>query len=312
MSLKFFSTSFFRVLALAAIVAGTAALAGPPTVESVDTTVMSFNIRYGGADDGANSWSFRRDLVFQTIAMHTPAVLGVQECLWFQGEELRAALPDYRMTGTGRDDGRQAGEMCAIFTRNDRYQVLDQGTFWLSESPEVVGSKGWDAALPRIATWVRLHDRQCEPETLFVFNAHFDHIGKTARQKSGQLLQMRIGAIAGDHPVILMGDFNDPASQTSPSYRALVTEGSPAGPVLQDTWLLASREQRMKGEDTFHGFSGQGARGRIDWILVTDHFVGVDAGIDRTQDRGRYPSDHFPVWATFRTRSKERSEESGD
>ncbi len=301
MSFKIFSTSMIRVLVLAALVSGNVAIAGPPTDDPIDTSVMSFNIRYGGADDGPNSWPFRRDLVFQTIARHEPAVFGVQECLWFQGEELRAAFPDYRMTGVGRDDGRQAGEMCAIFTRNDRYEVLDQGTFWLSESPEVVGSKGWDAALPRIATWVRLHDRLCEPDTLFVFNAHFDHIGEIAREKSGQLLRMRIGAIAGTDPVILMGDFNDPAAPTSPSYQALMAEDGPVGPVLHDTWLLASREQRMQGEDTFHGFSGQGTRGRIDWILVTDHFLGVDSGIERKQDNGRYPSDHFPVWATFKS-----------
>jgi endonuclease/exonuclease/phosphatase family metal-dependent hydrolase len=190
--------------------------------------------------------------------------------------------------------------MCAIFTRNDRYQVLEHGTFWLSETPDVIGSKGWDAALPRIATWVKLHDRRCDPDTLFVFNVHFDHMGSLAREKSAELLRERMATIAQAQPVILMGDFNDPAVMESPSYRVLTVEEKHTGLTLRDTWSLASRDQRMQGEGTFHGFNGEATRGRIDWILVTDDFQGVDAGIDRMQDNGRYPSDHFPVWATFR------------
>jgi endonuclease/exonuclease/phosphatase family metal-dependent hydrolase len=261
---------------------------------------MSFNIRYGAADDGANSWTFRRDLVFQAISLHQPAIFGVQECLWDQGVELGAAFPDYRMAGVGRDDGNMVGEMCAIFTRNDRYKVIEQGFFWLSETPEVVGSKGWDAALPRIASWVCLQGRSCDPDTLFVFNTHFDHVGALAREKSSRLLRIRMASIAGCHPVILMGDFNDPASPGSLSYRELTSDDGETGLVLRDTWFHASREQRMLGEGTFHGFSGKTSRGRIDWILATDHFQGVDAGIERLQDNKRYPSDHYPIWVTFR------------
>lgn len=269
--------------------------------DPAETTVMSFNIRYGAADDGDNSWPFRRELVFQTIAAHQPAIFGVQECLWSQGEELSAAFSNHQMTGVGRDDGQQEGEMCAIFTRTDRFEVLDQGTFWLSETPEVVGSKGWDAALPRIATWVRLFDLQCDPDTLFVFNAHFDHVGPRARSNSAALLRSRMAKIAGGHPVILMGDFNDPAVPASASYDELVTDCGMKDFVMNDTWLFAPREERQRGVDTFHGFSGEPSRGRIDWILVTHHLDGVDAGIDRRHDSGRYPSDHFPVWFTFHT-----------
>jgi endonuclease/exonuclease/phosphatase family metal-dependent hydrolase len=315
MTLKIFSTScngMMSFVILIVFVVGSVAVAGPPGDESVDSTVMSFNIRYGAADDGDNSWPYRRDLVFQTIAGHEPAIFGVQECLWQQGEELQAAFPDYQMIGVGRDDGQQAGEMCAIFSRSNRYQVLDRGTFWLSESPEVVGSRGWDAALPRIATWVRLHDGWGVPDTLFVFNAHFDHVGKIAREKSAALLRTRMAKIAGDHPVILMGDFNDPAIPASATYEALLSDCGMQDLVLNDTWFLASREQRLLGEDTFHGFTGEPSRGRIDWILVTDHFQGIDAGIERMNDDGRYPSDHFPVWAEFRTPLKERADGQGN
>ncbi len=289
-----------RFLVLAALVTLSVAVAAPPADEPVDTTVMSFNIRYGGADDGVNSWPHRRDLVLQTIESRRPAIFGVQECTWDQGAVLREAFDDYHFTGSGRDDGEQGGEMCAIFTRNDRYQVLDHGTFWLSETPDVVGSKGWDAALPRIATWVQLQDRMCDPDTLFVFNIHFDHMGSLAREKSAELLRERMTTIAQGQAVILMGDFNDPAVLESASYRVLVSPGEQVGPTFLDTWSLASRDQRMQGEGTFHGFSGEATRGRIDWILVTADFQGVDAGIDRMQDNGRFPSDHYPVWATFR------------
>lgn len=300
-------------MTLAVLAIGEASAAGPPPVDTLDTTVMSFNIRYGAAADRDNSWPLRRELVFKTLAGREPAIFGVQECLWFQGQELKEAFPGFTMTGVGRDDGNQEGEMCAIFTRTDRYQVLDKGTFWLSETPEVVGSKGWDAALPRIATWVRLHDRLCVPDTLIVFNAHFDHVGKQARKKSAELLRARMATLAGNHPLILMGDFNDPATMASASYEHLLADcGQYDDLVMHDTWFKATREEKMKGVDTFHGFTGEPSRGRIDWILMTDNFEVMAAGIDRSEEDGRYPSDHFPVWATFRTKLKEGSHGTGN
>jgi len=289
-------------LAVVLLLIWSAAIAGPAADEPdrfVETTVMSFNIRCSAANDGANGWSHRRDLVQQTIASRAPAIFGVQECLWDQAEYLRQQFPGYQFTGAGRDDGERAGEMCAVFVDRDRFQVLDQGVFWLSPTPEVAGSKGWDAALPRITTWIKLHDRQCEPETLFVFNTHFDHVGRLARERSAALLRSRLALIAGEQPVILMGDFNDPAGGATPSYASLIDGNGRDGPVLRDTWSQASREQRMQGESTFHGFSGEATRGRIDWILSTGDLPVVDAGIDRRHDNGRYPSDHFPVWTTF-------------
>jgi endonuclease/exonuclease/phosphatase family metal-dependent hydrolase len=210
-------TRLVFAMILTVLVAGPMIAADAPGDEPKETTVMSFNIRYGAADDGDNSWTYRRDLVFQTIAGHEPAIFGVQECLWFQGEELKEVFPDYRMTGVGRDDGEQEGEMCAIFTLTDRYQLLAHGTFWLSETPEVIASKGWDAALPRIATWVRLYDRWCEPDTLFVFNAHFDHVGKLAREKSTTLLRSRMPASATVLPARLGGTLTLNRSRPSAS-----------------------------------------------------------------------------------------------
>ncbi|MBD3869725.1 MAG: endonuclease/exonuclease/phosphatase family protein, partial [Acidobacteria bacterium] len=285
-------------LLLLAVLAAVSAAAGPAiSAESTDTTILSFNIRYGRADDGPDSWPYRREQVCATIAAHAPAVFGVQECLPEQAEVLREAFPGYDFTGVGRDDGRQEGEMCAIFTDRSRYEVLDTGVFWLSETPEVVGSRSWDAALHRIASWVKLRDKTCLPEIVFVFNTHFDHVGVESRRQSALLLKERIAAITGEHPAILMGDFNADA-EGSPPHDVLAGEG------LRDSWVCASREQVEKGPGTFQGFTGETARGRIDWILTTPDLPCLDAGIDRISYEGRYPSDHYPVWAVVRQEKK--------
>ena len=265
-----------------------------------DTTVLSLNIRYGRADDGPDSWPLRQDLVCATIAAHAPDIFGVQECLWEQGEVLRAAFPGYDFTGYGRDDGAGEGEMCAIFTDRARYEVLDRGVFWLSETPDVVGSRSWDAALPRIATWVQLRDTAARPDTVFVFNAHLDHIGVESRRRSAGVLRERIGAIAGGHAVVVMGDFNADADDSAP-HRVLVEDN---GGALRDAWTCASSEERKRGPGTFHGFTGETSRGRIDWILASPQLPCRDAGIDRSSRDGRYPSDHFGVWAVLAQASR--------
>lgn len=260
------------------------------TAES--TTILSFNVRYGRADDGLDSWQYRHQNVCATIAAHQPAVFGLQECLPEQAAVVRECFPEYEFTGVGRDDGKLEGEMCAIFTDRSRYEVLDSGVFWLSETPEVAGSIGWDAAMTRIASWVKLEDKKFAPGILYVFNTHFDHVGVEARRQSALLLKEKVAAIAGKHPAILMGDFNADA-EGSPPQEALI------GEYLRDSWTCAAREQRQKGSGTFHGFTGETSRGRIDWILTTEGLPCVDAGIDRTSCDGRFPSDHYPVWAVL-------------
>lgn len=282
------------VLALAA------AAAAPPAGDAVPTTVMSFNIRYGTADDGPDAWEHRRYLVRLAIRERQPAIFGVQECLWDQGLELERAFSEYRITGVGRDDGRRAGEMCLIFTRRDRYRLLDQGNFWLSETPQTPGSRGWDAACPRLVTWVKLYDRLCDPDTLFVFNTHLDHAGALAREQGALLLRRRMGEIAGGRAALLMGDFNAPADPGSPPYRILAQEGWRDGIALRDAWQAASAAERGRPDGTFHGFTGAPGRGRLDWILAGAALPPADAGISRFQQGGRWPSDHFPVWAVFR------------
>jgi endonuclease/exonuclease/phosphatase family metal-dependent hydrolase len=262
-------------------------------VERDTVRVMSFNIRYGTAADGVNSWPLRQELLRQTITAFAPDLLGVQECLSGQAEQLRATLPGYRFHGVGRDDGKQAGEMCAIFFKTHRFRLLDSGHFWLSQTPEVVASQSWDSALTRMASWVKLQQID-DGSVMFFFNTHFDHIGEEARLQSGRLLAKQISSIAGESPVVVTGDFNAPAdSSRSGPYRELLTGGQ-----LQDSYRLMHTIDTQEG--TYHGFRGDSSGERIDWILVSKCWKVVDANIDHLQQSGRYPSDHFPVTALLR------------
>ncbi len=260
--------------------------------------VMSFNIRYAAAQDGGDSWSNRRDALLSTIREFGPDLLGTQECLKEQGEWLLERLPEYGFVGVGREDGRQGGEMCAIFYRRGRFEEAASGHFWLSETPDSVGSRGWDCALPRMVTWVQLRERGDSLSMICHFNTHFDHVGVEGRRRSAELLRARILQVAGDLPVLVTGDFNAPADTTeSGPYRILCAGEEPR---LIDCYraLHATSE----GEGTYHAFRGETEGARIDWILVApDHLDRVlEASIIRTKREGRWPSDHYPVTSEMR------------
>jgi endonuclease/exonuclease/phosphatase family metal-dependent hydrolase len=254
--------------------------------------VMSFNVRYGAADDGENSWKYRKDLVVETVRAFGPDLLGTQETLDFQAEYLLEQLDGYSHVGWPREP--QGGEQCAILFRQQRFEKRDAGQFALSETPDVPGSKGWDAAFARIVTWVRLHDRRAGADLVFI-NTHFDHRGAEARLESARLLRTRLPELAPDDAWILTGDFN--AAEASPPYEALV--GAHAdGPSVIDAYR-AIHPERAPDEGTFNGFSGERSGGRIDWVLHSPRFETLEASIDRTERDRRFPSDHFPVTAVL-------------
>jgi endonuclease/exonuclease/phosphatase family metal-dependent hydrolase len=263
-------------------------------VQGAELRVMSFNVRYGTARDGENHWDKRKDFLVETIARFRPDLLGTQETLGFQKEYIASQLTDYEAVGVGRDRGDDQGEMTAVLFRKGRFEKLAEGHFWLSETPEVPGSKSWDTSLTRMVTWVRLRDRQSEPPAeLFFFNTHFDHIGREARRQSALLIRQKIAELAGDAPTVLTGDFN--AGEGTPPYQALFTE--PGQIQLFDTYRIAHPE-RTAQEGTFSNFRESETGGaRIDWIAVTGHWQVLSADIDRTARDGRTPSDHFPVTA---------------
>lgn len=275
---------------------------GPPAVHAgaaADLRVMSFNLRYATAADGENRWEHRRDLLIDTIREFDPDLLGTQECLAEQAAFLRDSLPGFAFAGVGRDDGKLAGEMCALFYRADRFRQIDAGHFWLSESPEIPGSRSWDSALTRIATWVRLAVRGDSSATLLFLNTHFDHQGVEARRRSGELIAAWLRTHHDGARIVVTGDFNAPAvSEAEGPYRALAGCPAEGSPFLLDTY----RARHVPGPDegTYHAFTGATDGHRIDWILAAGGLVPLESTILRAHEEGRYPSDHFPVTAVLR------------
>lgn len=275
------------------------------TAAADDLRVMCFNVRFGTAQDGANAWPKRRKLVFDTIRQADPDLLGAQEVLKFQADELRDALPGYTFVGVGRDDGKEAGEFSPVFYRTDRFEQLAHGQFWLSTTPEKPGSRTWDSAIPRLVTWVRLRDR-AHPEREFIFaNTHWDHAGEVARLESAKLMRTRITEMRDGSEVILCGDLN--CTEDDEPYAILVGRGDD---VLQltDTYRSAHPE-RLTDEATFHGFKGTESGSRIDFIFHTPGMHTIEAKIIRRQEGGRHPSDHYPITATIGWGPAEREQD---
>jgi endonuclease/exonuclease/phosphatase family metal-dependent hydrolase len=253
---------------------------------------MSFNVRYGTAQDGENRWELRDDLVVQVIRDFDPAVVGLQEALRFQLDELREALPAFGEIGVGRRDGREGGEYAAILYDRQRLDVVEQGTFWFSATPDVPGSVSWGNRITRICTWGRFRERETGA-TFFLFNVHWDHESQPSRVRSGEALRGRIEARSHpDDPVIVTGDFN--AGESNPALRPLADAG------LVDSFRVLHPDVEDVG--TYHRFEGGRGGDKIDGIWVTPGWEVIQAAIGRTSRGGRYPSDHFPVTAFLRRR----------
>ncbi|WP_242093111.1 endonuclease/exonuclease/phosphatase family protein [Aestuariivivens sediminicola] len=171
-----------------------------------DLRIMSFNIRYDNPEDGKQNWNYRKENIIRMFHFYDLDIIGMQEVLVNQLNYLKTNLKDYDFVGVGREDGKEKGEYAPIFYRKDRFKALKSNTFWLSQTPKKV-SKGWDADLERIATWVLLKDK-ITGKKFVVINTHFDHIGKQARIESAKLIKQKSISIARDMPVILTGDFN--------------------------------------------------------------------------------------------------------
>lgn len=264
-----------------------------------DVKVMSYNVRFGTAADGDNHWDKRKAYLADAVKAFDPDLFGTQETLGFQRDYLAGELPTHGVLGVGRDDGKEKGEIMALYWRKDRFDKLDGGHFWLSETPDVPGSKSWDSSLPRMATWVKLRDRKDSAAKLVLFvNTHFDHRGQNARVESAKLVRARVEELGKGCSVIVTGDFN--AGEGSEPYRALFgKQGDRESPVV-DTFRVA-HPTRGDAEGTFSGFKASAAGGsRIDWIAASRDWTVRSAGIDRTSRDGRTPSDHFAVTAVLR------------
>ena len=261
--------------------------------------VMTFNIRYGTAPDKENAWPVRRELALDVIRDAACDLIGLQEVLQFQLDELTAQFPKYASLGVGRDaDG--GGEYSAILYDRARFDVRQANTFWLSDTPEIAGSTTWGNTLPRICISARLFDRDTK-RTYCVLNTHWDHQSQPSRERSGALIRDRIAKFnKHDDPVILFGDFN--VGQRNAAWVPLREAG------LRDSYRDLYPE--VTGIGTFHDFLGGDEGDKIDAVLVSQHWQIEAAEINHTNTAGRYPSDHFPVTATLSFR--ERHESCGD
>jgi endonuclease/exonuclease/phosphatase family metal-dependent hydrolase len=248
-----------------------------------ELAVVTFNVRYDNPDD-LLTWDQRKERLLGSVSYFD--LLGFQEALSHQVSFLASGLPEHDHYGVGRDDGALGGEFCPIFWRRSRFDMLHAETLWLSPTPKVVGSIGWDAVLPRVATIVVLHDRQTD-KVFRVVNAHFSHVGEQARLASAQMISSRISGSQADVNLVL-GDLN--AEPKSPALDML-TSGR-----LSDAHDLAQKRCRS-GIGTFTGFRTGGLRGapRIDHILVDGGDVLWYCTEEQIMD-GFYISDHLPVY----------------
>ncbi|UBZ07203.1 endonuclease/exonuclease/phosphatase family protein [Salegentibacter mishustinae] len=254
------------------------------TLSSQEVEVMSYNIKYANENDGENSWSKRKEHITNQIKFYEPEIMGVQEALISQLKHFESEMENYKYVGVGRDDGKGAGEFSAIFYNAKEFEVLENDTFWLSDTPAEI-SVGWDAAMERICTYAKFKDKD-SGKIFWVFNTHFDHVGEKARENSAELIWEKISALNKENlPVILMGDLN-----LEPQTSAIQFLSKK----LNDSKTLA--ELDFGPEGTFNGYNFKEAvNRRIDYIFVSDNIkVKKYAVLSDSKDL-KYPSDHLPV-----------------
>ena len=252
------------------------------TIYASKFRVMTYNLRIDTAQDGVNRWDLRKHRVFHLIQQYQPDLFGVQEALPNQIADLHRAFPNFGWYGF-----MDRGEFAAIFYRLDIFELRDRGTFWLSETPDIPGSKGWDASATHVCNWVKLKHRPSK-QIVYHFNTHFDH-GEIARQQSARLILARIRTIAGSKmPVILTGDFN--SVPKSDPYRIIVTNT-----MLRDA-KFASKSPHSGPYGTWATFNvGHGIGNRLDYIFVSPYLNVLQHEHITYSENSYYPSDHLPV-----------------
>lgn len=247
-----------------------------------DIRVMTYNIRFDNPGDGINAWPNRKNKVFALLKKHDPDMIGVQEALKHQIDDIIKALPEYAYIGVGRDDGKTMGEYSAILYKKDKLSVLDENTFWLSETPEVPGSKNWDAAITRVVTWGKFRDTKSNNE-FFLVNTHFDHIGKEARRNSARIIKERLASMNG-LPVIVSGDFN--CTRQDPPYSVMIAD--------EGVKLIDPAPANPPGTFCNFGVNSMVCN-PIDYIFHSLQWRSSAYQVISDNDGQNYPSDHLPV-----------------
>jgi endonuclease/exonuclease/phosphatase family metal-dependent hydrolase len=284
---------FMAALTTASLLRSVTSAADAAGNRAGELLIATYNLRYAG-DEPPNAWPQRRPVLKALLDLYRPDLIGTQEGLYPQIKDVAADQPACDWIGLGRDGGSR-GELMAIFYRRDRFEPLEYGHFWLSDTPEVIASSTWGNDVRRMVTWARFRDRATGREFHF-WNTHLDHAVQLAREKSAELIRQRIGALPSDAPLFLVGDFNSVAGDNR-AYEILTQDAG-----LTDTWF-AARERRNEDANSFTGFGPLRREGkRIDWILARGA-MDVRATEAVTFQQGqRWPSDHLPImaWVTLR------------
>ena len=257
-------------------------------LQSQDLKIMTYNLRYDTQNDGENKWDLRKEFLAQQIQFYNPDFFGTQEGKLHQLQFLKENLPQYEYLGRGRDDSENQGEFSALFYNKNKFKVIEQSTFWLSETPDKV-SKGWDAAYERVCSYGLFEDIETKKK-FYVFNTHFDHIGETARLNSARLIIEKINAInSKKYPIILTGDFN--CEPDSKPYLYLTSN-------LNDTRNI-SKTKPFGPDGTFNNFEfHKPVTILIDYIFTSKNNIEVSKFAVLSDSKNcKYPSDHLPVYA---------------
>ena len=262
-------------------------------VSAFEIDALSFNIRFDNPKDGENAWPNRKEMVGQWVKSESPDVIGLQEALRHQIDDIKKVATAYSEYGVGRDDGKSRGEHCTILYLKKRFSLdkSDCGTFWFSDTPDKVASKSWGNEIPRICTWARFIDKKTD-KGFYVYNVHYDHRSQPSRLGASELIIQRISKRKrSNEPIILMGDFN--ASENNPAIKIFKDE--PLN--LVDTFRVVKPDEKMV--KTFHGFRGGSfSGGKIDHVFMLPKMGKVSsAEIVRFNKEKRYLSDHYPVRA---------------
>lgn len=256
----------------------------------LELNVMTFNIRLDVPSDSLNSWQYRKENAAEMVRMNDVDILGMQEVLLNQMNDLKERLPQYTAIGVGREDGADKGEFSPIFYKKDRFSAIESGTFWVSETPELAGSKGWDASYIRVATWAILKEKATGKE-IFAINTHLDNDGLIARKEGGNLLLKKAEELGKGLPIVLTGDFND-----TPQSEAIknITDASKTNHLLDSKTIAL----KTSGTDwTFHNFGrlAESERPLIDYIFVSKQIKVQDYAVLPDTLNGTFVSDHKPV-----------------
>jgi endonuclease/exonuclease/phosphatase family metal-dependent hydrolase len=260
-------------------------------LQAQEIKLITYNIRLDAAVDGVNQWDKRKHKVFELLKAQAADVLCIQEGLPNQVKDLAKKFPAYFYVGVGREDGIDKGEYSAIFFLKKKFKLITTQTFWLSPTPSVPGSIGWDAAITRICTYAKVMYLPKQKE-LFVFNTHFDHMGETARVESAKLILQKMQELAAESPQILCGDFN--SEPTGGAYRIIERSKEP---LLTES----STQMPLNNKCTFTGFDVKGGICKqIDYVFYNKYFELIQNQIITQNDGQFYPSDHLPVVAVLR------------